>query len=101
MICQEKAVEKMPRTIPLKGIFRGIFLPKPYFLARPSGLYVRYQIPKPIRLMLGSRFVIRSLQGLRSDQARLAAAQGAVALSDLFCLFRKGEVSIELSLIHI
>ena len=85
----------MPRTIPLKGIFRGIFLPKPYFLARPSGLYVRYQIPKPIRLMLGSRFVIRSLQGLRSDQARLAAAQGAVALSDLFCLFRKGEVSIE------
>ena len=85
----------MPRTIPLKGIFRGIFLPKPYFLTRPSGLYVRYQIPKPIRLMLGCRFIVRSLGRLRGDPARLAAAVGAMALSEVFTGFTGGSMSAD------
>lgn len=68
-------------------------MPKPLFLVRSSGLYVRFLIPADLRAVLGSRFFVRSLHGLRNDAARLAAAQVAMALSDAFKAFRGGLVS--------
>jgi hypothetical protein len=57
-------------------------MPKPYFLPRPSGLYVRFRVPTDLCSAIGSRFILRSLRGLRGDAARLSAACLAVALSD-------------------
>lgn len=50
-------------------------MPKPYLLRRPSGLYVRLLVPAHLRAAVGSRFIVRSLGGLRGDAARLAAAR--------------------------
>ena len=68
-------------------------MPKPLFLVRSSGLYVRFLVPSDLRAAVGSRFLVRSLYGLRNDAARLAAAQVAVALSNAFKAFRGGLVS--------
>lgn len=65
-------------------------MPKPYFLPRPSGLYVRFRVPTDLRSAVGSRFILRSLRGLRGDAARLSAACLAVALSEAFDALRKG-----------
>lgn len=65
-------------------------MPKPYFLPRPSGLYVRFRVPTDLRSAVGSRFILRSMRGLRGDAARLSAACLAVALSDGFDALRKG-----------
>ena len=65
-------------------------MPKPHFLPRPSGLYVRFRAPTDLRSAVGSRFILRSLRGLRGDAARLSAACLAVALSDGFDALRKG-----------
>ena len=59
----------MPR-LTLLGITRGIKLPKPLLLNRPSGLYVRFFVPSDLQAQVGSRYVTRSLQGARADGAR-------------------------------
>ena len=70
-------------------------MPKPYFLPRPSGLYVRFRVPTDLRSAVGSRFILRSLRGLRGDAARLSAACLAVALSDGFDALRKGTEMVD------
>lgn len=60
-------------------------------LARPSGPYVRFLVPKDLRPMVGSRFIVRPLGVLHGDAARLVAARMAVALSEVFEKLRKGQ----------
>lgn len=59
-------------------------MPKPLFLPRPAGLYVRFLIPKALRERVGSRFLVRPLHMAPGDGARLAAARMGVALSQVF-----------------
>ncbi len=59
-------------------------MPKPLFLARPAGLYVRFLVPLDLRSSIGSRFVVRALRLPAGDRARLAAAHMGVALSQVF-----------------
>jgi integrase len=63
-------------------------LPKPYFLPRPSGLYVRFLIPQHAREAWGCRFLVRSLGRRRADEARLAAARLGYALAQSFSELR-------------
>ena len=65
-------------------------MPKPYLLTRPSGLYVRFRVPRDLAPRLGFGSIVRSLHGLRGDAARLSAALQAVALSGAFDRLRKG-----------
>lgn len=65
-------------------------MPKPYFLTRDSGLYVRFRVPDDVRSQVRSRFLVRSLGGLRGDDARLSAACWGVALSKVFDHLRTG-----------
>lgn len=65
-------------------------MPKPLFLNRPSGLYVRFRVPSDLRDRVGSRFLIRSLRGYTGDDARLVAAVLAVSLSKVFDALRRG-----------
>lgn len=67
------------------------FMPKPYLLARPSGLYVRFLVPIDLRSRIGTRFIVRPLGPCRGDVARLLAARLAVALSQVFSAMRQGE----------
>lgn len=57
-------------------------MPKPLFLKRPSGLFVRFRLPGPA--VGPSRYLVRSLRGLRGDAARLVAARMGYALSTAF-----------------
>lgn len=66
-------------------------MPKPLFLTRPSGLYVRFLVPQDLRDLVGSRFVVRPLRLPVGDEARLTAAWMGVALSDAFRRLRQGE----------
>lgn len=65
-------------------------MPKPLFLNRPSGLYVRFRVPSDLRDRVGSRFLIRSLRPYQGDDARLVAAVLAVSLSKVFDALRRG-----------
>jgi integrase len=65
-------------------------MPKPYLLTRPSGLYVRFRVPRDLVPRFGFGSIVRSLHGLRGDAARLSAALQAVALSEAFARLRKG-----------
>lgn len=65
-------------------------MPKPLFLVRPSGLYVRFRVPSDLRAQVGSRFLIRSLKSYRGGDARLVAAVLAVSLSRAFQALRQG-----------
>ena len=65
-------------------------MPKPYLLTRPSGLYVRFRVPRDLAPRLGYGSIVRSLHELRGDAARLSAALQAVALSGAFDRLRKG-----------
>lgn len=56
-------------------------MPKPLFVQRPSGLYVRFLVPVHARQVWGARVVVKSLGGRRGDAARLAAARLGYALS--------------------
>ena len=49
-------------------------MPKPLLLKRRSGLYVRFLVPGDLQGQIGSRFILRSLQGARADGARLMAS---------------------------
>lgn len=64
-------------------------MPKPLFLSRPSGLYVRFRVPSDLRDQVGSRFLIRSLRGYVGDDARLVAAFLGVSLSRSFDALRR------------
>lgn len=68
-------------------------MPKPFFLVRASGLFVRFRVPADLRTQIGSRFVVRRLFDPRPDHARLAAARMGTALSDLFARIRGGAVT--------
>lgn len=65
-------------------------MPKPYFLSRRSGLYVRFLVPLDLRDVIGSRFLIRTLRSARGDRARFVAAMLGVALSEAFAGMRAG-----------
>lgn len=65
-------------------------MPKPLFLPRPSGLYVRFLVPQDMRSQVGSRFVVRRLHLPLGDRARLTAAWMGVALSEAFERVRQG-----------
>lgn len=74
----------MPKTaLPLVSLLAS-FMPKPLFLQRPSGLYVRFLVPVHAREVWGARVVMKSLGGRRGDAARLAAARLGYALSVFF-----------------
>lgn len=71
-------------------------MPKPYLLARPSGLYVRFLVPVDLRARIGSRFIVRPLGSRRGDMARLLAARFAVALSQVFMAMRHGAAVVDI-----
>jgi hypothetical protein len=77
-------------SLPKEPFEEPFFMPKPYLLARPSGLYVRFRVPRDLSSCLGFGSIVRSLHGLRGDAARLSAALQAVALSGAFDRLRKG-----------
>jgi integrase len=66
------------------GIIWGIKMPKPLLLQRKSGLYVRFFVPVDLQARLGSRYLVRSLNGQRADVARLAVASLGYALGYVF-----------------
>lgn len=68
-------------------------MPKPFFLARASGLFVRFRVPNDLRPHFGSRFLVRRLYTADKDQARLAGARMGAALSDVFAGVRGGTVA--------
>ena len=59
-------------------------MPKPFFLARPSGLFVRFRVPTDLRPRLGARFLVRRISPLSTTRARLAGARMGAALSEAF-----------------
>lgn len=84
------------------------FVPKPYFIPRPSGLYVRFLVPVHARPIWGSRFILKSLGTRRGDEARLAAARLGYALAQFFsglrAMGKKGKsagVGADMAYIHI
>lgn len=66
-------------------------MPKPLFLHRPAGLYVRFRVPADLLGVVSSRFLVRPLKMVKGDHARLVAECMAVALSQSFDSLRKGE----------
>lgn len=71
-------------------------MPKPAFIVRPSGLYVRFRVPKDLQPSLGCGSLVRSLRGRRGDEARLVAAACGMALSRLFDRMRKGDGMVDI-----
>lgn len=63
---------------------------KPYFLARRSGLYVRFLVRLDLRDVVGSRFLLRTLGSARGDCAWFVAATLGVALSEALVQMRTG-----------
>ena len=59
-------------------------MPKPFFLVRPSGLFVRFRVPSDLRLRVGARFLVRRLPPLSPARARLVGARIGAALSEAF-----------------
>ncbi len=66
-------------------------MPKPLLLARPSGVYARFLVPKDVRALVGSRFLVRPLHAPFGDVARLVAARMGMALSQAFQALRQGQ----------
>ena len=73
-------------------------MPKPYFIARRSGLYVRFLVPLDLRDAVGSRFLLRTLGSARGDRARFVAAALGVALSQAFDCLRRGAAMADINL---
>lgn len=71
-------------------------MPKPYFLARPSGVYVRFLVPDDLRDVVGSRFILRALGHRQGDHARLVASFLGVALSEAFAALRRGTGMVDI-----
>jgi integrase len=89
MICRHFSARNDAQNDLWTGIVLGIVLPKPLFLRRPSGLYVRFLVPAHARAVVGSRFIVRSLGPLRGDSARLEAARLGYALAHQFAAIKK------------
>ncbi|MBF9174004.1 integrase, partial [Xanthomonas campestris pv. campestris] len=70
-------------------------MPKPYFLRRPAGLYVRFFVPTDLQAIIGSRYLVRPVRLSLGDAARLAVARTAVALSEAFDRMRRGASSMK------
>lgn len=68
-------------------------MPKPFFLARSSGLFVRFWVPPDLRALVGSRFLVRRLHMTDKDQSLLAGARMGAALSEAFARIRGGTVA--------
>ncbi|AOD15975.1 site-specific integrase [Xanthomonas fragariae] len=64
-------------------------MPKPYFLRRPAGLYVRFFVPTDLQALIGSRYLVRPVRLALGDADRLAVARTAVALSEAFDRMRQ------------
>lgn len=64
---------------------------RPLFLARKSGLFVRFFVPTDLQAQVGSRYFVRSLGALRGNAAHLAGFAMAVALSKSIERLRQGE----------
>ena len=64
---------------------------KPLFIARPSGLFVRFFVPTDLRAQVGSRYIVRSLGDVRGHRAHLIGYGMAVALSQAFAGMRRGD----------
>lgn len=64
-------------------------MPKPYFLRRPAGLYVRFFVPTDLQALVGSRYLVRPVCLPMGDLARLVASRAAVALSQAFDRMRQ------------
>jgi hypothetical protein len=56
-------------------------------------LFVRFWVPPDLRVLVGSRFVVRRLYTTDQDQARLAGARMGAALSEAFAGVRGGTVA--------
>ncbi|MEX1826852.1 tyrosine-type recombinase/integrase [Luteibacter sp. CQ10] len=67
-------------------------MPKPYILKRPAGWHARYFVPLVLQPLLGSRYLVLSLQGERGDAARLSAARIGYVLSRVFEWMRRNPV---------
>lgn len=65
-------------------------MPKPLLMARPSGVYARFLVPKDLRAAIGSRFLVRPLHAPNGDRARLVAASMGMALCEAFSAMRQG-----------
>jgi len=59
-------------------------MPKTLLINRPSGLYVRFFVPVGLQAGVGSTYLVRSLQGVRANAARLMAAAFRYALNQVF-----------------
>ncbi|CEJ42167.1 hypothetical protein XAB3213_1410012 [Xanthomonas citri pv. bilvae] len=70
-------------------------MPKPYFLRRPAGLYVRFFVPTDLQALIGSRYLVRPVRLSLGDAAHLAVARTAVALSEAFDRMRRGASSMK------
>jgi integrase len=68
-------------------------MPKPLMLQRPSGLYVRFFVPKDLQPRVGCKYLVRSLQGARADAARLMAVALGYALAQVFERLRREPMS--------
>lgn len=68
-------------------------MPKPFFLRRPSGLYVRFFVPTDLQPLIGSRYLVRRLPPASIDLMRLTAASAAVALSQAFDRIRRSPMT--------
>ena len=68
-------------------------MPKPFFLRRPSGLYVRFFVPTDLQPLVGSRYLVRRLPPASIDLMRLTAASAAVALSQAFDRIRRSPMT--------
>ena len=65
-------------------------MPKPYFLRRPSGIYVRFLVPVSCRHHVGPQYIVRALGHVHGDVARLQTAHLGYALSRVFSVIRNG-----------
>lgn len=66
-------------------------MPKPCLLRRPSGLFVRFLLPADIQAKTRTRFIVRTLKGLRGDRARWVAAELGYALAHVIENVRTGK----------
>lgn len=76
--------------MPLEVSIEVSILPKPLMMSRSAGLHARFFVPTDLRALVGSRYLVRSLENRRGDHARLAAATMGMALSMAFDAMRKG-----------
>ncbi len=65
-------------------------MPKPSFVSRRSGTYVRFFIPTDLQARVGSQYLVRPLYAANGDEARLVAARIGLGLSRAFQALRSG-----------